>query len=45
MEEFVRLDQGTVSEILYLAKNASASIEELSELFGIPEALVSKILM
>lgn len=42
---YVMLDSGTKSEIRRLFAKESMTVEEIAEMFGIPESLVTKVLL
>lgn len=42
---YVMLDSGTKSEIRRLFASESMTVEEIAEMFGIPESLVTKVLL
>ena len=45
MNAYIQLDPGTISEILYAVRYGSGDTEEVAEQFGIPESLVTSIIM
>ncbi len=44
LHNYVQLDSGTRYEIRRMYKQDGVSVEELSDLFGIPESLVTRVL-
>ena len=44
MNSYVQIDSGTRYEILRMFQQDGLSTEQIAELFGIPESLVTKVL-
>ena len=44
MSSYIKLDKGTILEIIAMYKTGAYTNEEIGEEFGIPESCVNKIL-